>query len=54
MFDDEGDVPTFEVTVWDMYGDIVAKRWHATQAEVEVVYDQYEDDPEYSVSVERN
>lgn len=44
---------SFEVTVWDtMEGDIVLKRWDATQSEVDQIEEQYRDEPFREVQVE--
>lgn len=49
----EVEEPTFEVTVWDMMeGDIVLKRWDATQSEVDQIEEQYRDEPFREVQVE--
>lgn len=43
----------FEVTVWDMMdGDIVKKRWDATQAEVDEIEEEFRDEPFREVQIE--
>jgi len=43
----------FEISVWNDSGDVVATLWRATEAEYMKVLSEYEDDPCFSVIVNR-
>lgn len=51
--DEPEDGPTYDVTVWNtMNGDIVKKLWSASQAELDELQEQFEDEPFCDVQIE--